>query len=248
MQMDWVKDYFDDTYAKLFLEPVDPARTKSQVDFIVDTLGMAPPAEVADFGCGLGRHSIELAKRGYLTVGYDMNPGYVQRAANAAAGEGLISAFFFQQDMRMFDEIALFDIGLCLWVSFGYFDDETNSDMLWRMVRSLRPGGHFFMDLENREYILKNFIHEKWRMKDEFLVLERNRFDLLTSQLKCNRVLMKGQEKASKQRYIRLYTATELILLARCAGLDEIRFFGDWDGTPYNVNTPRMILCGRVPQ
>lgn len=247
MKMDWINDYFDETYAKYFLEPVDEERTSSQVAFIENILGISPPCEVADFCCGIGRHTVEFAKRGYLSVGYDFNDYYINRASQQALDCGLVSAFFFKQDMRNFQEEGLFDVACCLWVSFGYFDDDTNRDIFFRMVRSLRSGGKFFMDLENREYILKNFIHEKWRTKDEAVILERNKFDPETSRIKCNRTIIENGTKKIYTRHVRMYTATEIIQLAKASGLQEIKLLGDWDGKPYGLQTQRMILTGRLP-
>jgi SAM-dependent methyltransferase len=47
---------------------------------LVDALLGGPPARVLDAGCGTGRVAIELARRGYDTVGVDVDPALLERA------------------------------------------------------------------------------------------------------------------------------------------------------------------------
>ena len=37
-------------------------------------------AKILDFSCGIGRHSVNLALRGYEVVGYDPSPLYIEKA------------------------------------------------------------------------------------------------------------------------------------------------------------------------
>ncbi|MBT4816155.1 MAG: class I SAM-dependent methyltransferase, partial [Lentisphaerae bacterium] len=45
--------------------------TCSQVDFLVDELKLSGSERVLDLACGFGRHSLELARRGYSVTGVD---------------------------------------------------------------------------------------------------------------------------------------------------------------------------------
>jgi SAM-dependent methyltransferase len=47
---------------------------------LVDALLGGPPARVLDAGCGTGRVAIELDRRGYETVGVDVDPALLERA------------------------------------------------------------------------------------------------------------------------------------------------------------------------
>jgi SAM-dependent methyltransferase len=47
---------------------------------LVDALLGGPPARVLDAGCGTGRVAIELDRRGYDTVGLDVDPTLLERA------------------------------------------------------------------------------------------------------------------------------------------------------------------------
>ena len=42
------------------------------------------PLKIADIGCGTGRHSIQLAKHGYMMTGVDISSGMLAEAEAAA--------------------------------------------------------------------------------------------------------------------------------------------------------------------
>ena len=64
------------------------ARTIAEVDGVVRLLELEPPAKVLDCPCGYGRHSIELAARGFITVGVDLNSIHLEKArATPASGQ-----------------------------------------------------------------------------------------------------------------------------------------------------------------
>ncbi|MCK5743470.1 MAG: class I SAM-dependent methyltransferase [Caldisericia bacterium] len=244
--VDWTDSYFDTYYAEAFLEDVDQKRTKAQVDMIINCFGFEPPIQIADIGCGLGRHTIEFARRGYVVQGFDSNAEYLKKASEIAAEQEVKNTFFIQKDMREFDMKEMFDALISVWISFGYFDDETNADIFSRMVRSIKPGGNIFIDIENRDYILSHFQPQSWKMKDDTLILERSKFDHNRSVNLCKRTILKRGKKKTTKREIRLYSPHEIMALAHSEDLYNINLLGDWDGNPYSIRSPRLILTARV--
>jgi len=64
---DWER-YFD-AHAPCYMQNVFTRDTIAEVDFLVGELGLTSGSAVLDVGCGTGRHSIELAKRGFTMTG-----------------------------------------------------------------------------------------------------------------------------------------------------------------------------------
>src|SRR3954469_24093478 len=60
--------------------------TEQEVDFLVDALELRPGMRVLDAGCGPGRHSLALARRGIAVVGVDASPDFVELARSEAGG------------------------------------------------------------------------------------------------------------------------------------------------------------------
>ncbi|MDR7511904.1 MAG: class I SAM-dependent methyltransferase, partial [Armatimonadota bacterium] len=78
---EWWRDVFDrPTFLELY-ERADVERAATQVEQVVRLLDLHPPARVLDLCSGYGRHSVELARRGFDVVGVDISEMQVRRAA-----------------------------------------------------------------------------------------------------------------------------------------------------------------------
>src|SRR4051794_38743532 len=67
--------------------------TEQEVAFLVGALGLEPGMRVLDVGCGPGRHSLVLARRGIACHGVDAAPTFVDLAQAAAQAEQLPATF-----------------------------------------------------------------------------------------------------------------------------------------------------------
>ncbi len=72
---------FFDAHAPLYDQNDFTQNTVGEVDFILDELSVPAGASILDVGCGTGRHSIELARRGYDVTGLDLSAQMLARAA-----------------------------------------------------------------------------------------------------------------------------------------------------------------------
>ena len=98
--------------------------TKHQVDFLVEKLGIKGNEKILDLACGFGRHSLELARRGYDVTGVDITPEYVEYATTQAQAENL-NARFICSDIRDVNFINQFDIVLNMADgAIGYLENE----------------------------------------------------------------------------------------------------------------------------
>jgi SAM-dependent methyltransferase len=130
--------------------------TRQEVDHVIAVLGLKPGERVLDVGCGPGRHSRELARRGLIVHGIDISERFIE-LARTDAPEG---ATFERLDARHLDRgsgAGGFDAVICLCQgAFGLMtangDDET---VIAQMAASLRPGGRLALSAFNAYFAVK---------------------------------------------------------------------------------------------
>jgi len=68
------------------MAPGDSPYLRRQVDVAVEALGLAPGARVCEVGCGMGRYTFLLARRGLRVEGLDLSPVLLERLARHDGG------------------------------------------------------------------------------------------------------------------------------------------------------------------
>ena len=229
----WWRKYFEEYY--LLVEGVKPKEvTLRSADFIEQAFELPKGSRILDLGCGYGRLSLELAKRGYSVVGLDFSPRLLEMAKELARREG-IEVEFVQRDMRRIDYHNEFD-GILSWdTSFGYFSDEENEQLLGRIARDLKVGGKLVLDLHNRDAYLRRHLGKTWKRDDDHLILEEMTFDLLRSRFEVRGLLvwLKTGFFEEYTNSFREYTLPELQRLLAGAGLEIQDIYGDFE--PYEA-------------
>lgn len=131
----WFEEIADHTGAA-YLRYSFTKGTEQEVDFLVDALGLEPGMRVLDVGCGPGRHSNELARRGIRAHGIDISSRFVELAR--AGGD----ATFERLDARALAFDGEFDaaISLCQG-AFGLLGGADDGEVLAGMARAVKPGG-----------------------------------------------------------------------------------------------------------
>jgi SAM-dependent methyltransferase len=220
---DAVADYLGPAY----LRNAFTKGTEQEVDFLVDMLRMAPGMRVLDVGCGPGRHSLSLARRGYDVVGVDHSAEFVRLAREAAHADGL-DVVFEELDVRALDRPGEFDATICLCQGgFGLLGGRDETAVFRRIADTLRPGGALAVSAFSAAFAVRHLevgeeydpatgvLHELATVRNPDGVDAR--FDLWTT---C-------------------FTARELELLAASADLVDVAVHGVTPGA-YRAQAPTL--------
>ena len=250
---DWYKTAFRYDYLRVYPHRNDE-EARRQVDFLLGILDIPPPCNILDLGCGDGRHSLELTRRGYRVTGLDLSEELLERARARTADEGL-DVTFIQGDMRDPPRVSAFDLVVNFFTSFGYFrEDGENARVLDAISHALRPGGRFLMDYLNRAYVISTLVPADSR-KMEGMEVKQHRWitgdpSKAGAHVRINkqvRIREDGVERSYGES-VRMYTLKELYAMMDRAGLMVTQTYGDFDGRPVSGDTPRNILIGQTSQ
>lgn len=222
--------------------------TAQQVDFLVDLLHLSGGERILDLACGFGRHSLELARRGFEVVGVDITKAYIEDAQRQTAAEGL-PATFLHMDVR---EVAFrheFDVVLNMADgAIGYLESDAENLRIFDVIsRALKPGGQHLMDVMNADYADTHFPCSLWDAGRQGLTLSRFEWDREA----C--ILLYGQndfaygEPLTPPRFdqadpIRLYHRSEIEGIMAARGMRVRQIFSRFDGTPGTGNDIQMIV------
>jgi SAM-dependent methyltransferase len=199
----WTEVLFKDN-PELFLNLFDlrPERLTGEVDNLLKCLGEQgyKPKRILDFNCGIGRHSVELAKRGIQMLGTDLSPLYIEVAGKRAKEAGVSARVRFKEaDMR---KIAVtlkgekpFDGIINFWTSFGFYDDATNDDILRQCLKLVKPGGFFAMDIINRDWLVKNLQVNGFGRRGDVIILEERKLNMDDSRMYNTWTFLKQKSK-----------------------------------------------------
>jgi len=156
----WYEQLFENYGNKYDSEPFTQG-TLGECDFLEKEIDKDASKKILDIGCGTGRHTIELTKRGYNVVGVDLSENMLQKAREKASAANL-TIRFEQQDARKLPYIEEFDCAIMLCEGgFSLMEtDEMNFAILQSAFNTLKSGGKFVFTCLNGLFPLFNSVKE----------------------------------------------------------------------------------------
>ena len=205
----WWEELFNDDYLRA-CEKLTDEQIAHEVDFVEDSLGIEKGGAVLDLACGTGRHAIELARRGYEVVGFDLSLAMLARAGEDAQDHEA-KLTFVQGDMREMTFEEQFDGIYCWNTSFGYFEEDKNAQVIDRVHNALKGGGLFLLDVVNRDFIIRQSPSLAWFEGDGCVCMDEMTVDFITSRMKVKRTMMLDDGRSREIEYsMRIYSLHEL--------------------------------------
>ena len=193
-------------------------RTTREIDFIEAQLQLPAGAHILDVGCGFGRHSIELARRGYAVTGIDPAAAMIA-AAHERAVEAAVSVDFRQVRGEQFITDDPFDAAICLFTSLGQIGpDGENNGLVGRVYEALKPGGLFVVEVPQRETAVSQLRpSDKFGEGEQFTAVTRQYNPSDQTVTETFRLVAPEETRSYLLRY-HLYSFTELESLLKQAG------------------------------
>ncbi len=201
----WWEDLFNDDFIRT-MPKFTPAQVAAEVDFIEDSLGVARGGSLLDLGCGTGRQAVELSRRGYAVVGFDLSLAMLARAGEEAQEQNQ-KINFVQGDMREMTFEEAFDGIYCWGSTFGYFEEEKNAHVISKVHKALRQGGQFLLDTVSRDFVIKQSPSLAWFEGEGCVCMDEMAVDWITSRMRVKRTMMLDDGRSKEIEYsIRIYS------------------------------------------
>ena len=204
--------------------------TVGECDFIEREIDFNKSIKILDIGCGTGRHSIELSKRGYNITGIDLSDSQLTRAREKADKEGL-KIDFLKHDARNLSFENEYDLVIMLCEgAFPLMEtDEMNYEILKNATISLKEHGKIIFTTLNGLFPLYHSVKEFYGSTTEpgNATYRSNTFDLMT--FRDHNITEfedddgNKKELESNERY---YVPSEITWLLKTLGYTKVEIFG----------------------
>jgi len=213
---------------------------------------------VLEVGCGTGRLLLPLAQAGRPVVGIDVSAAMLQRARSRLAGFGCdTSVSLLQADAH---RLPVHGAGLAVMAlntlcHFPSVDDQ--QAVLTSLHSALMNGAMLALEVPNPHVDLSSradgvttleAVHEE----SDSTIYEWSvcAYDLAAQTVEVRLIWdtcdhMGVVRRQSECYLLRLLYRFELELLLRMAGFRDVRVMGDFDGSEYTADSPRMVALAR---
>lgn len=236
-------EQFFDIHAPQYMDNGFTKNTLREVDFLLSELVLPPGGTILDIGCGTGRHSIELARRGFAVTGLDLSSEML-RQAELGAKEAGVSVNWVHADAAGFSFERPFDavIGLCEGCLglLSQADDPIEQPLaiLRNIASNLKPQAKALLTVLNAAAMIR-----KYSKQD----IEEGRFDPL--------VLVESSAYPPREGWPaipvreRAFVPSEMVLLFRLAGMTVTSIWGGtagcWGRRPVDPDEIEFMVVAR---
>ena len=225
----WYEQMFED-YGEKYDQESFTQGTQGECDFIEKEIDFNKNLRILDIGCGTGRHSIELTRRGYIVTGIDLSARQLEIARKKALKEDL-EISFKRMDARNLEFNNEFDLAIMLCEGgFSLMEtDEMNYRILQNAFRALDTGGKFIFTTLNGLFPLFNSIKDftDKTAEEGNARAESSSFDLMTFRdYNVTSIINEEGKKIEYRCNERYYVPPEITWLLKTAGFKDIAIYG----------------------
>ena len=200
--------------------------TIGECNFIEKEIDFNKSLKIIDIGCGTGRHSIELARRGYKVTGIDLSESQLARAKAQN-----LQIDFQKHDARKLPFKNEYDLAIMLCEgAFSLMEtDEMNYEILQNATNSLKAAGKLIFTTLNGLFPLFHPIEEFCASTTEGgnATYSKNTFDLMTFRdFNITTVEDDSGNKKELECNERYYVPSEITWLLKSLEFKKIDIYG----------------------
>ncbi|MBQ8372124.1 MAG: class I SAM-dependent methyltransferase [Clostridia bacterium] len=232
---------------------VDYSRWADFIEKIVERECAVRPELVLDLGCGTGRMTVELGKRGYDMTGVDYSEQMLDIARRGAIKEGVGDRMLWlSQDMCELELYGTVDLTVSCLDCINHLTSPAELSTCLSLVHNyLVPDGLFIFDINGKRkfeqiYGTENYVIEN---KDSFCVWQ-NDYNPRSRLCDFYITVFKQRRDGSYERFDeiqteRMYTLRAMKSQLSRAGFELIGAYSDFDFTEASDESERIYIVAR---
>lgn len=243
MQQTWFKDWFNSPYYHQLYFKRDDKEAAAFIDNLISYLKPAANSTMLDVACGKGRHSIQLAGKGFDVTGIDLSDDSINEALQYETD----TLHFYKHDMRLPFRINYFDYAFNFFTSFGYFRTRREHDNAIRTIaQAVKRGGIFVMDFLNVHYAEDHFVHQSDKEIDGINYIITKWYDETHFYKKIVVEDESLHEPLVYTEMVAKFSLGDFTEMFAYQGLQLQEVFGDYSFSNYDIKkSPRMVMIAK---
>jgi len=238
LKTEWFETFFQGPAVEFWTRCMPPALAVADADFIQNAMEAAPGARLLDVPCGNGRHSIELARRGYRMTGIDLSHEFLEAARSQIEGDW---RFGDMRDLKL--EPEAFDGAFCFGNSFCYLDYANAGAFLKALGGAIKPGGRLAIETGTvAEAILPALLQKRWHRFGDILMLSECKYVAAASRMDIEYTFIQGGVVETRPTSSYVFTAAELGRMLDSAGFEVVALNGSVAGDPFQLGSRELVI------
>lgn len=238
----WYDTAFDRDYLRVYAHRNEAAAGK-EAQFILTQTPAESQRRILDIACGAARHLVWFCSAAEFSVGVDRSADLLAEAATRL-GSLSTKVKLVCADMRRLPFDSEFTCATLLFTSFGYFQtDQENLAVIQQASNALLPGGVFWLDYINEPHLRNSLQPHSVHTDGRRLIEQRRRITDDGRVEKQIRIVHDNDERIIDES-VKLYSRGRIEQMFTQSDLIVKNAWGDFDGQPHTVYSPRLIIMG----
>lgn len=219
------------------------------VEWIASHFSVGAGVKIADFGCGPGLYTTQLARKQAEVTGIDFSKRSIQHAQEVASKERL-PIHYVNQDYLAFDTDDRFDLILMIMCDFCALSPAQRRKILTTFHTCLKPGGSVLLDVysvkafEEREETAvyePNLLHGFWSPDDYYGFL--NTFKYESEKVVLDKyTLVEANRTRTVYNWLQYFSPEGLEQEFVESGFTVEGFYSDVAGSPFDSKSQEFAV------
>ena len=230
---------------------IDYVKWADFIEKIIEREYSGRPELILDLGCGTGKMTLELSRRGYDMTGVDYSPEMLDIAREASEREGQ-DILWLCQDMREFELYGTVDVAVCCLDGINHLTTKDDLKKCLSLVHNyLIPDGLFIFDV-NGKYKFENIYSDNSYVMEEGedVCIWQNYYNKRTKLCDFYITLFKEDTDGKYLRYDeaqreRMYTLREIERVLADTDMEFVGAYSNFDFTGATDNDERIYIVAR---